>query len=152
MSFVSLPGHEGALCAAFANCMYPLEGENLRYVYFNFHKECAKLRFDRLSILMEKLATDLAGPFVCGATNERAVARSSCLQPVVLWCCVQHTAVWFGWFGLVVCTESRRLLFKLLVYAVTTLASFDGGLINNVFGIATRCLQRSRLVYIRAAG
>ena len=101
MSFVSLPGHEGALCAAFANCMYPLEGENLRYVYFNFHKECAKLRFDRLSILMEKLATDLAGPFVYGATNERAVARSSCLQPVVLWCCVQHTAVWFGWFGLV---------------------------------------------------
>ena len=99
MSFVSLPGHEGALCAAFANCMYPLEGENLRYVYFNFHKECAKLRFDRLSILMEKLATDLAGPFVYGATNERAVARSSCLQ---LWCCgAVYSTLQFGLVGLV---------------------------------------------------
>ena len=86
INLINDTGHEGQVCKQFSGLMQTLVNNELRYVYFNFHKECAKLRFDRLSILMEKLATDLAGPFVYCATNERAVACSSCLQPVVLRC------------------------------------------------------------------
>ncbi|KAK3855727.1 hypothetical protein Pcinc_037892 [Petrolisthes cinctipes] len=32
--------------------------DNVRYEYFDFHHECRKLRWDRLSILMERLAPD----------------------------------------------------------------------------------------------
>ena len=55
-------------------------GPNLRYVYFNFHKECAKLRFDRLSILMDKLASDLMGKScVCVRACVRACISESAL-------------------------------------------------------------------------
>ena len=90
INLINNSGHEGPLCAAFANCMYPLEGENLRYVYFNFHKECAKLRFDRLSILMEKLAADLMaqGSFISEQRGDvvqihsfqQGVFRANCID------------------------------------------------------------------------
>lgn len=30
-----------------------------RYTYFDFHKECKGLRFDRVSVLIDRLAKDL---------------------------------------------------------------------------------------------
>jgi hypothetical protein len=32
----------------------------VRYLYFDFHNECKNMRWDRISILIEKLQEDLA--------------------------------------------------------------------------------------------
>lgn len=33
---------------------------NVRYEYFDFHTECKKMRFDRVSLLIDKLADELS--------------------------------------------------------------------------------------------
>jgi hypothetical protein len=46
----------GALFAALAGKLAPLP---LRYLAFDFHKECAKMRYDRLAALMAQLSQNL---------------------------------------------------------------------------------------------
>lgn len=60
----------------------------LKYVYFDFHKECSKMRFDRIEILVDQLVPELkdAGFFhqsISSATPLRVqngVVRSNCMD------------------------------------------------------------------------
>ncbi|XP_070575933.1 phosphatidylinositol-3-phosphatase SAC1-like [Ptychodera flava] len=58
---VNLLDHKGAedkLEKAFAKSVYETENNLIRYESFDFHFECRKMRWDRLSILIDRLAKD----------------------------------------------------------------------------------------------
>ncbi|KAG8993274.1 hypothetical protein FRB90_000734 [Tulasnella sp. 427] len=62
--------------------------DDLKYVYFDFHKECSKMRFDRIEILVDQLVPDLkdAGYFhqsissVAPLKIQTGVVRSNCMD------------------------------------------------------------------------
>ena len=50
---------ENAFSALFAECSI----DGIAYEYFDFHHECAKMRYDRLSLLMDQLSKHKFGYF-----------------------------------------------------------------------------------------
>jgi hypothetical protein len=48
-------GYEGVLGVGFRNYMEIMNDDSVRYVHFDFHQECKKMRFDRLYILLDEL-------------------------------------------------------------------------------------------------
>lgn len=50
---------EGALEIAFKDVVAQIGNPNVRYEAFDFHHECRHMRWDRLNILMDRLAHDL---------------------------------------------------------------------------------------------
>ncbi|WVQ95382.1 hypothetical protein IAU59_002479 [Kwoniella sp. CBS 9459] len=65
VNLVNQKGHEQPVKEAFEKYMSlaassdPVIAEKAHYVYFDFHHECRKLRFDRISLLIDRLAPDL---------------------------------------------------------------------------------------------
>lgn len=53
---VDQKGAEGNLEKAYKTFIQQLNNPNLRYEAFDFHKECKKMRWDRLNILIDRLA------------------------------------------------------------------------------------------------
>lgn len=62
INLIDQKGKEGKLHEAFKHLIETssrqMVKDNVRYEYFDFHHECRKMRWDRLSILMERLAPD----------------------------------------------------------------------------------------------
>uniref|UniRef100_A0A1B6DBF0 Phosphatidylinositol-3-phosphatase SAC1 n=1 Tax=Clastoptera arizonana TaxID=38151 RepID=A0A1B6DBF0_9HEMI len=56
INLVDHRGSEGELEKAYAEMVNRLGNSNLRYESFDFHHECRKMRWDRLSILIDRLA------------------------------------------------------------------------------------------------
>jgi hypothetical protein len=65
VNLINQHGHEHPVKAAFEAAIAAasehddLIARNARYTYFDFHKECKGLRFDRVSVLVDRLAKDL---------------------------------------------------------------------------------------------
>lgn len=62
INLINHGGSEGRLQEAFkfyiTNSNRQMVKDNVKYEYFDFHHECRKMRWDRLSILMDRLAPD----------------------------------------------------------------------------------------------
>ena len=58
ISLINHHGHEGDLAKRFAESMDQLQDLDVRFYPFDFHKECSRMRWDRLSILMDQLKED----------------------------------------------------------------------------------------------
>ncbi|XP_004640730.1 phosphatidylinositide phosphatase SAC1 isoform X1 [Octodon degus] len=87
INLVNQKGSEKPLEQAFATMVSSLGNGMIRYIAFDFHKECRHMRWDRLSILMEQVAEmqDELGYFLVDSagkvmTNQEGVFRSNCMD------------------------------------------------------------------------
>lgn len=58
MQQIDQRGPEALLENAYRNLVQRINNQNVRYEAFDFHAECKRLRWDKLDILMERLASD----------------------------------------------------------------------------------------------
>lgn len=58
INLINAHGMEGNLEKRFQECYRLINEPNLKYEFFDFHKQCGKDRWDRLSILINRLAND----------------------------------------------------------------------------------------------
>ncbi|KAK1332530.1 hypothetical protein QTO34_007211 [Cnephaeus nilssonii] len=87
LNLVNQKGSEKPLEQAFATMVSSLGNGMIRYIAFDFHKECKNMRWDRLSILLDRVAemqdelsyflVDSTGKVV---TNQEGVFRSNCMD------------------------------------------------------------------------
>lgn len=87
INLVNQKGSEKPLEQAFATMVSSLASGMIRYIAFDFHKECKNMRWDRLSILVDQVAemqdelsyflVDPAGKVL---TNQEGVFRSNCMD------------------------------------------------------------------------
>lgn len=87
INLVNQKGSEKPLEQAFATMVSSLGSGMIRYVAFDFHKECKNMRWDRLGILLDQVAemqdelsyflVDASGNVV---TSQEGVFRSNCMD------------------------------------------------------------------------
>lgn len=58
MNLIDQKGAEGKMEKAFRDAIQTLAYPSVRYEHFDFHGECRKMRWDRLSILIDRVALD----------------------------------------------------------------------------------------------
>ncbi|XP_071503651.1 phosphatidylinositol-3-phosphatase SAC1-like [Diadema antillarum] len=87
INLIDHKGVEDRLEKMFAKTVYESANSMMRYESFDFHHECRKMRWDRLSILMDRLAKDQEhfGYFLMDANNElvmhqTGVFRTNCMD------------------------------------------------------------------------
>ncbi|KAI8867526.1 hypothetical protein GQ42DRAFT_164730 [Ramicandelaber brevisporus] len=59
VNLVNKTKYEGKVADAFAHSVRQHNDDRLRYTHFDFHKECSKMRWDRVSLLIDELKDDL---------------------------------------------------------------------------------------------
>jgi hypothetical protein len=59
VNLVNQTGHEKPIKLAFEDLVRKLGMEQVKYVYFDFHSECSKMRWDRICLLLDHLKDDL---------------------------------------------------------------------------------------------
>ena len=59
VNLVNQSGHEKPIKLAFEEVINKLGMSRLKYIYFDFHAECSKMRWDRISLLIDRLKGDL---------------------------------------------------------------------------------------------
>jgi phosphatidylinositol 4-phosphatase len=59
VNLVNQKGHEKPIKVAFEELVRKLVMDKVKYVYFDFHAECSKMRWDRISLLLDHLKDDL---------------------------------------------------------------------------------------------
>lgn len=103
VNLVNATGAEGQLEKALSQSITNLQHQKLRYEYFDFHHECRKMRWDRLSILIDRLSEDIKrfGYFMAGKDGtvhsyQNGVFRTNCID------CLDRTNVVQGMIGKVV--------------------------------------------------
>merc|ERR1712223_1103077 len=76
--------YEGKLEEKFRNLVTELNQTDVHYEGFDFHKECSKMRYERLSLLKDQLANYNFGYFhKVGSTvgsNQKGVFRTNCMD------------------------------------------------------------------------
>uniref|UniRef100_A0A8I5YLP4 Phosphatidylinositol-3-phosphatase SAC1 n=1 Tax=Pongo abelii TaxID=9601 RepID=A0A8I5YLP4_PONAB len=87
INLINQKGSEKPLEQTFATMVSSLGSGMMRYIAFDFHKECKNMRWDRLSILLDQVAemqdelsyflVDSAGQVVA---NQEGVFRSNCMD------------------------------------------------------------------------
>jgi phosphatidylinositol 4-phosphatase len=60
VNLVNQVGHEKPIKLAFEELVCKIGMAKVKYVYFDFHHECSKMRWDRISVLIDSLKEDLA--------------------------------------------------------------------------------------------
>ena len=92
ISLINHHGHEGGLAKRFAESMEQLQELDVRFYPFDFHKECSRMRWDRLSILMDQLKEDhkAQGSFIARSDKkadmvqimsfQKGVFRTNCID------------------------------------------------------------------------
>lgn len=102
VNLVNHKGHELPVKEAFERAMSaardsdPIIAQNAHYVYFDFHTECRKMRFDRVSVLIDRLtpALDAMGWYHSQSTgttgsgvgevkvvsSQKGVIRTNCMD------------------------------------------------------------------------
>lgn len=84
VNLIDSHGHEGELERQFSSTMSNLR--NVPYHYFDFHKECSRMRWDRLSILMGQIGKEIDnyGYFADNGRDvhelQRGIIRSNCID------------------------------------------------------------------------
>lgn len=59
VNLVNQKGYEKPVKEAFERAVTELDNSHVHYTYFDFHHECKGLRFDRVSLLIDRLEEDL---------------------------------------------------------------------------------------------
>ncbi|GAA5985256.1 hypothetical protein JCM10908_002588 [Rhodotorula pacifica] len=59
VNLVNSSGYEKPVKEAYERALHALANPRVHYTYFDFHKECKGLRFDRVSVLIDQLHEDL---------------------------------------------------------------------------------------------
>ncbi|XDA86661.1 hypothetical protein R6Z07F_016398 [Ovis aries] len=87
INLVNQKGSEKPLEQAFATMVSSLGNGMIRYIAFDFHKECKNMRWDRLSILLDQVAEMqdelsyfLVDPAGAVLSNQEGVFRSNCMD------------------------------------------------------------------------
>ncbi|CAL1696347.1 unnamed protein product [Somion occarium] len=88
INLVNHKGHEAPVKEAYEQKVAELNLPNVRYEYFDFHNECKKLRWDRISVLIEKVEQDLVqyGYFHLDSSRDEPVklqtgiVRTNCMD------------------------------------------------------------------------
>lgn len=60
VNLVNQTGHEKPIKLAFEELIRRMGLDRVKYVYFDFHHECSKMRWDRISLLIDLLKADFA--------------------------------------------------------------------------------------------
>lgn len=87
INLINQHGSEGSLEKMFAETFKLLNEPSLKYEFFDFHKQCGKDRWDRLSILINRLANDqdLFGYFCVNKSasvinTQTGIFRTNCID------------------------------------------------------------------------
>ncbi|KAI8592593.1 SacI homology domain-containing protein [Geranomyces variabilis] len=87
VNLINKHGYEQKLGEEFQRRITALGEPRIRYVHFDFHKECSKMRWDRISVLLDDIMNELAaqGYFnqsPTGAIEKRqtSVVRTNCMD------------------------------------------------------------------------
>ncbi|XP_060069370.1 phosphatidylinositol-3-phosphatase SAC1-like [Ylistrum balloti] len=103
VNLVNSTGSEGQLEKALSQSITKLQHQRLRYEYFDFHHECRKMRWDRLTILIDRLSEDINrfGYYMVGndgvaSMYQKGVFRTNCID------CLDRTNVVQGLIAKVV--------------------------------------------------
>ena len=87
VNLINHTGHEAILEKALKEVSFSISNPMFRYEYFDFHHECSKMRWDRLSILMDRLAVEQAemGFFQLSSdesfyTIQEGIFRTNCID------------------------------------------------------------------------
>ncbi|KAJ7293201.1 SacI homology domain-containing protein [Mycena rebaudengoi] len=88
VNLVNQTGYERPVKEAYERYIAQLTLPNVRYQYFDFHNECKNMRWDRISVLIGELETDLKkqGYFHLTSTQQEAVqlqtgtVRTNCMD------------------------------------------------------------------------
>ncbi|CAK5279942.1 unnamed protein product [Mycena citricolor] len=88
VSLVNRKGHEQPVKEAYERYVSELNLPNVRYQYFDFHNECKKMRWDRISVLIDDLKDELAtyGYFHLAPNQgepvklQRGTVRTNCMD------------------------------------------------------------------------
>jgi len=59
VNLIDQKGGEKVLEANFDDIVKRADNKMIRYVHFDFHKECSKMRWHRLQILMDRVKSDI---------------------------------------------------------------------------------------------
>lgn len=89
VNLVNQKGYEKPVKEAYERAVESMKNPHVHYTYFDFHHECKGLRFDRVSVLIDKLDADLErqGYFWHDAKNsekpqkvQTSVVRTNCMD------------------------------------------------------------------------
>ncbi|POY76482.1 hypothetical protein BMF94_0683 [Rhodotorula taiwanensis] len=89
VNLVNSSGYEKPVKEAYERALAALGNERVHYTYFDFHKECKGLRFDRVGVLIDQLHEDLErqGYFYHDASTssqpqrkQTSVVRTNCMD------------------------------------------------------------------------
>lgn len=87
LSLINHTGHEGGLEKEFTTMVRQLNNTLVRYESFDFHHECRKMRWDRLSILMDRVAKEqedygyfLISPDRVIMSQQDGIFRTNCID------------------------------------------------------------------------
>lgn len=83
VNLINQTKYEGKLEQSFAQLVAGIEMKGVHYEAFDFHKECSKMRYDRLIILSDQLAPYNFGYFhktANGVVTQTGVFRTNCMD------------------------------------------------------------------------
>ncbi|KAJ3329156.1 hypothetical protein HDU76_008498 [Blyttiomyces sp. JEL0837] len=100
VNLVNKHGYESKIGEAFSRFMRILSDARVKYVHFDFHKECRKMRWDRLSLLVDEIESDLLTQGYCFVDEkgrllreQNSIVRTNCMD------CLDRTNVFQGVLG-----------------------------------------------------
>ncbi|TFK41302.1 inositol/phosphatidylinositol phosphatase [Crucibulum laeve] len=88
VNLVNQKGHEQPVKEAYERYVAQINVPKTRYEYFDFHNECRKMRWDRISVLIDRMQEDIDrhGYFQLNADNptpvkmQKGVIRTNCMD------------------------------------------------------------------------
>ncbi|RKO95679.1 Synaptojanin, partial [Caulochytrium protostelioides] len=84
VNLTNLVGYEAPMAKGFRDAIAPLVGAAVRHEDFDFHQECKKMRYDRVSVLVSLLGDELEkqspSPPPAVFTSQTSVLRVNCMD------------------------------------------------------------------------
>ncbi|KAL1918962.1 uncharacterized protein VTP21DRAFT_2343 [Calcarisporiella thermophila] len=90
INLVNTKGHEMDVANAFEKQVNRLKDERVRYLHFDFHKECKRMRWDRIQLLINQIESDLLQQGYCYVDEtapgekvrrlQQSVCRTNCMD------------------------------------------------------------------------
>lgn len=87
VNLINKKGYEKALGDNFAKHISHLNDQRIRYVHFDFHKECSKMRWDRISVLIADIEKELQSQGYCHIDEtgkllriQSSIVRTNCMD------------------------------------------------------------------------
>ncbi|KAJ1344203.1 hypothetical protein BSLG_001343 [Batrachochytrium salamandrivorans] len=91
VNLINKHGYESPLGVEFANRVGEMKDERIRFIHFDFHENCRKMRWDRISVLIQSIQEDLDEQGYCIVTatgtnipalikSQTSVVRTNCID------------------------------------------------------------------------